>query len=436
MRITATAVWLLLAVPWSAGAQEAEKEETEEAGESTPRKKPRFEWPRELTPVIQGETKQFKWIALPGMGYDADDGIGFAVMGELWWRDPDYDPYRASLRVLGYVSVFGHHHHRFVLDLPDLGRFQGLRFTGYLTYRQWLNDGYWGIGNGNLRDRQYVGDFDRDDPRRKHYKYKLIQPFAHMVLRYDLGPLLSTFASLSLQWTHVGTYEGSLLEEQQPFGMDGGWSAQAGGGFIWDTREPELCPIEGIFAEVSGRIYPSITDPSHVFGGPFASMRAYFPLAPPRVVLGWRVMLEWLWGDIPFYEMVRWGGSEPILGFGGYQTIRGISFGRWRAPGKGVANLELRIDLFRHRAFRSVLRWQAVVFGDLGGVWGSESGWTQEAPAFPFHAGTGLGVRAILADTFVARLDLGLAPDPVLEEDGSISRPPNIALYLTVDQMF
>ena len=386
--------------------------------------------------IPQGEFRQFKWMALPTAGYDADDGVGLGVLAELWWLMKGYEPYRADIRFLGFLTDRGHHNHRLIIDLPDMGQFHGLRFTAYVAYRQWLNDGYWGIGNGVNRERAFVGNFDIDDPRRKRYKYQLVQPFAHLMLRYDLGPVLGAFVATTIQWTRVRTYSGSLLEEHAPTGLDGGWSVQASLGFMWDTREPEVVPDRGVFAEVSGRVVPSISEPTEVFGGPFGSIRVFLPVKPGRAVLAWRVMGEWLFGDIPFYEMVRWGGSEPIMGFGGGHTIRGAKFGRWRGPAKAVANLELRVELGRHPALKSELRWQLVAFGDIGGVWGAGDDATAEAPEFPLHAGTGLGVRAILADTFVARLDLGLSPDPIEEEDGTIVRPPSFGLYITVDSMF
>ena len=101
-----------------------------------------------------------------------------------------------------------------------------------------------------------------------------------------------------------------------------------------------------------------------------------------------------------------------------------------------MANLELRVELGRHPALRSELRWQLVVFGDVGGVWGAGEDATAEPPMFPLHAGTGVGVRAILADTFIARLDLGLSPDPLEVDDGTVVRPPSFGLYITVDSMF
>jgi hypothetical protein len=38
------------------------------------------------------------------------------------------------------------------------------RFTLYTAWRQWLNDGYYGIGNGTTREAAFVGAFAADDP--------------------------------------------------------------------------------------------------------------------------------------------------------------------------------------------------------------------------------------------------------------------------------
>jgi len=61
-------------------------------------------------------------------------------------------------------------------------------------------------------------------------------------------------------------------------------------------------------------------------------------------------MAEQMWGAVPFYELVHWGGMEPTAGFGGSQTLRGARFGRWRARDKAVLNTELRWDVARARA--------------------------------------------------------------------------------------
>ena len=135
-------------------------------------------------------------------------------------------------------------------------------------------------------------------------------------------------------------------------------------------------------------------------------------------------------------EMTRWGGFEPILGFGGRYTLRGVNAGRWRAPGKAVANVELRLDLFSHKFLKTRLGWQIVPFGDVGVVWGAHELATDPEPAFPLHPAAGLGIRAIMSETFAVRLDVGFAPDAIREPDGTLTQQPNVGLYVTYDQMF
>jgi hemolysin activation/secretion protein len=147
-------------------------------------------------------------------------------------------------------------------------------------------------------------------------------------------------------------------------------------------------------------------------------------------------MAEWLFGDVPFYEMTRWGGSVPILGFGGWETLRGIPFGRYRAPGRAIANVEWRIEVLRHAFFRSELRWQVVPFVDLGAVWGAGEAATADAPEVPLHPAVGLGIHPVLAGSFMGRMDVAFAPERVRDDDGTVREEFGWGFYLSFDQMF
>jgi hypothetical protein len=379
--------------------------------------------------------KRFRWFAMPTVGYDADDGFGLGARFEIQKMAPEVEPYVAWFMVQGWVTLKGHHNHKVELDLPGLGPRAGMRLTIRVAYRQWLNDGYWGLGNGVTRERAFVGRFDKDDPRRKRYRYWLAQPFAFVGLRWriDDSPM-ALFGTVLLQWTRVQTWETSILAEHRPPGMDGGFTVQLSGGFLVDTRAPEVAPNEGVLVELSGRLAPAFPGSTGAWGGPFASVRAWFGLVPDRLVLATRLMAEHLVGDVPFFEMVRWGGSMPILGVGGYETVRGMPFGRWRGPGRAVGNVELRIDLFRHRLFKEPLRWQLVPFVDVAAVWGAGDDATAPPPEFPLHPTVGLGAHWVFAQSFVARIDAGFGPDAVREEDGSITQEPGWGLYLQFGQ--
>ncbi len=379
--------------------------------------------------------KRYRWLILPTLFWDNDDGFGFGARGEVQRLEKDRSPYKAALVIHASLSLRGYHHHRVHLDLPGLGRERRLRLTAKLAFRAWLNDGYWGIGNGTTREREYLVDFEADDPLRKRYRYSLIQPFAFLGARVRLKGPWHAFGSLVAKYSVVQPYPGSLLEEQQPSGMDGGLAVELQGGVLYDSREPEVSPDRGVLLEGSGRFTPGSLQGEGAFGGPFVSARAFAPLAP-RLVLASRIMGEWLFGDVPFYDMVHWGGSVPIQGFGGFETLRGVSFGRWRAPGKAVANVELRIDAIHHRLLGSPMRWQWVPFADVGIVWGEGEDATAPSPQVPFHPAAGVGIRGIWNEAFVLRIDFGFAPDGVTEADGSITEEPGWGVYIVFDQPY
>ena len=451
MRLVAALLGCLLLTPVGASAQETGVTEEVEA-------------PKQ---------RSISWFILPNIAFDTDDGLGFGARAELRALAEGYDPYRAGFVLHAYVTLRGYHHHRFYVDLPGLGRSHRTRVRIRLAYRQWLNDGYWGMGDGTYREREYMGSFEKDDPRRQRYRYWLMQPYGFVGVRHDLGESpFALYGSLTVQWTRVTAYEGSLLEEQQPYGMDGGLSTMLTAGVLLDTREPEAAPDKGLMIELAARFAPAFPGSAGAFGGPFASVRGYVglggcgqpwpgyvteaatrraakmeskgkdfrmpqdPFPGCRAVLALRLMAEWLVGDVPFYEMTRWGSSVPILGFGGYETLRGAPFGRWRAPGRAIGNVELRLDLVRHRLFGSPLRWQLVPFADVGAVWGAGEAATASAPEMPLHPAVGVGLHLVWAQTFVGRVDLAVGPDPVREADGSVSQEPNVGLYLMFDQTY
>ena len=147
-------------------------------------------------------------------------------------------------------------------------------------------------------------------------------------------------------------------------------------------------------------------------------------------------MAEVLTGQVPFYEMVHWRGSSPIAGFGGFETLRGISFGRWRAPSKAIANLELRFRLGEHTLFRRPLVWQLGLFCDAGIVWAAGDSATEPELDFPLHLAGGLGIRIIFDRNFVGRVDTGFSNDPIREPSGEVTNAFQYGIYVVFDHAF
>lgn len=382
-----------------------------------------------------GDAQRLRWYVLPNIAFDTDDGLGFGARGELAVPAPGHDPYKTAYVIHVFASLRGFHHHRFRIDRTGLGPEGRIRVTAHLAWRQWDNDGYWGIGNGAAVERAYAGSFEGDDPRRKRYRYTLFQPFAHVTTRIRMAERLSFFVSLSPKYSVVRTYPGSLLEEQRPFGMGGGLALPVSFGVLYDSRQPEADPQRGIFAELGGRFSGLLTGDRGAFVGVLATLRVYRRVTPWLVLAG-RAIGELLFGEIPFFDMVHWAGSVPVAGFGGWETLRGISFGRWRAPGKAVVNLEARFRLFAHRVLRRSITWQLAPFFDAGIVFAEGERATAPAPRLPVHLSGGAGIRGILEETFVLRLDSGVGLDTIREPDGRESYAPSFGFYLVFDHAF
>ncbi len=386
------------------------------------------------------------WSVFPVAGVDSDDGFGFGARAQWDTPKPGVLPYGQGYVIHLFLTTKGYHHHRFKFDLVGLGERGRGRLTGHFAFRAWLNDGYWGLGNGSRHDLAY-DDLESDDPLSKFYHYQLIQPFSHLTLRNEVATLgkgaLSAYGSWEGRYSIIRPYEGSLLAQEQPYGVNGGPATQLTLGVLWDSRSPETTPTGGALLEASARVVAmadgadlqlGVFTPS-AFGGPMLSARRYLPLGS-RLTWATRLMGEWLFGPVPFYEMVHWGGFVPIAGVGGADTLRGASFGRWHAPAKAVAQSELRIDVLQHRAFKRDTRWQLVPFGDVATVWGLDPSLAGEAELYdaeiPLHPAAGMGIRLIWATTLVGRLDVGIGQDRI--EDGRSA--PSLGFYLAFDHTY
>jgi len=390
--------------------------------------------PDTAAPAASEGGKPLQWYVMPNVAFDTDDGLGFGGRFELNHGGDRFDPYRAAYVLQIYWTVRGYHHHRIRFDLVDLGPSRRFRLTAHLAFRAWMNDGYWGIGPGALIEPGYDQVFDADDPRRKRYRYSLIQPFSHVVLRARLqGPWLA-YGAADVKWSQVRTYEGSLLAEEQPYGMDGGWTTQLTLGLLRDTRVPEVSPREGTLVEASVRAAPPLPGGAGAFAGFFGAFRWYQAVGE-RGVVAVRLMADVLVGQVPFYEMVQWGGLEPVAGYGGSGTLRGLPFGRFRGPGKALMNVEARIDAFEHRLLKAPLLWQVVPYGDLGTVFmtGDEN---PRLAHLPVHPSAGLGLRPIWDEVFVGRIDLAVGANPV-DDGGPVAKlEPYVGFYLMFEHLY
>lgn len=366
---------------------------------------------------------------MPLLAYTSDNGLGFGVRAELAQKKPGVLPHRAAYMLQLYASLQKYHYHLFRYDRVHPGGNERLRLTLNGVYRQWGKDRYFGIGNNTARIRSLAGE---DEPSR----YGLIQPLLHATLRLQLSGSLVCFLALQGKWSHSASDPGSLLTLEHPLGIDGGFDVLVASGILYDSRQPEADPQRGMFAEASGfGTLPLGLGPGKLLGA-YLSWRGYLALFPWLVVAS-RVMTELMFGEVPFYEMVLWHGSLPIAGFGGFEGVRGLPFGRFRAPHRVVGSLELRLRLLERPVFGRPSALQLGLFGDGGMVWGGKSpAGDLPGSTLPVHLTYGMGLRLVYAESFVGRLDVGMGSDPVREPTGQITNERSLGIYLTFGQAF
>jgi hypothetical protein len=219
-----------------------------------------------------------------------------------------------------------------------------------------------------------------------------------------------------------------------PDEKNGGTTTYLKLGLIYDTRDNEPAPNNGIWSEVM-----VLTAPAFLGNKPYSftklaiSHRQYITLVKNHLVGAYRLAYQaTLSGEAPYYIQSYLYNSFVLTtipdGLGGTRTVRGML--RNRVVGDGViyGNIELRYKIFSAQLFK-----QNFYLGMLGFLDGGQvvQDHTVDRSLLPadvdpsiyfdqskdhLHLSTGLGLRAVLNDNFIVSVDYGFALDP---RDGS-----------------
>jgi len=346
------------------------------------------------------EERAFDAIALPLISFNSDQGFGYGAVAGAYFYAPGYSPYRHAIAVQGFATTTGVRNHYLRYDGPRLlGPF---RLEGRLEYRRELLAPYFGVGN--LSAPEFNGDL-----RNPRFNYERFAPGLWIRLRGrptgDESPL-ELYGGLAYRNTFVKTFDGSILEEQNPRGIGGGETGQLLAGALWDTRDHEADPSRGGAEEIGIRASVRGVGSRYTYAGLTLVERRFVPLHP-RVVLAQRVLFDWLVGDVPFFEWPNLGGLAYTEGVGGLSSVRGVPRNRFAGNMKLVSNTELRVHATEFSVLRAPVRLGMVGFFDLGRVWhpGAEDG-----PWHAWHPGLGLGARAARRSA-VVRFDAAVSTE-------------------------
>ena len=371
---------------------------------------------------------------LPLISYDSDLGIGFGVLGNLAKIDPELEPWRWRLTAQVFFSLkpeppgpprLPYQSHYLRLDKPGLANGR-LRLRVELRFQRQSNTGYYGLGQGSAFETPWDSVDPEEDPEgweaaRRFNEYDRIHPSLESELRLSLPHGFFAFGGAGLTWNWLDVAPGSRLDldrrggsgswvQEQLVGLQRHGTLAGTLGIAWDSRDSEAAPDRGQFHELSLRGGGLLELPGG-WGGANLTARFYAPLVAGRLTLASRVLVDLLWGQVPFYELARFGGTEAEEGPGGSMSVRGLPARRYHGRLKAIGNVELRSRIVLFRLAGQASSFGAVVFVDAGRVWAD----TQARPKLdtgghPLGLGLGGGLRLQVGETFIVRADVAWSP--------------------------
>ena len=281
-----------------------------------------------------------------------------------------------------------------VLDAQAPAYWDGWRLGLTVSVLRANRLGYYGQGNNTV--------YDPDSTSASSYFYRVSrtnQAARLTVQRRIVGPL-RVLAGGSLEHASFRPLPGTTLYQRDSVGPFSDAVARAG--LIVDTRDLEVDPHRGVFAEAlvaSGKGYTRTTGSVHVYVHPLR-----------RLILAGRLGAENITGTAPISVQQTMETSEgQIVAVGGARSLRGYYDGRFLGPGKLVGGLEARYGV---KWLPRVLELKLFAFYDAGRVFGP--GESVELTRHGLHAAWGGGAALALLRNSLIILEAGKGTEPML----------------------
>ena len=373
-----------------------------------------------LVPVLGGSTD----LGLGGGYFAGLARVREGVVPFLWNIDSSgLITFKYSART-GFTSPYQDLYVR--LTIPRL--FGGpLRLEVRPSYT-WENIDYFGMGNASSRQNA------DDNPNPDYSKYQRGHPQLDVDVRVRIVDHFAGRVGFRYIYNSIHVPADSQLAEDQRSGspevkhLIGETESHSVAlfkyGLQFDTRDNETTTHRGSFDTLDLKLSPGGTPGfPYRYGELTLNLRGFVPLGTPRITLGARAVGDWMFGNVPFYELARFDDTYAL---GGTLGVRGVPAQRYYGKRKVLGNLELRLELATFRALGKWLTLAVAPFFDAGRVWADDQAQPElDGQGLGLKYGYGGGVRVQSGSAFVIRLDVAGSPD---------ARP--VSGYFSAGQMF
>ena len=349
--------------------------------------------------------KGWEIVGLPALNFSTDEGFGYGALAQIYNYGAGVQPYRYTIQPTLFLTTKGRRDVVVFFDAPKLLA-RDWRLDVNVSREQQLANPYYGVGNASVYDST-----KERAPDAYYYRYGVVQYRLLTNLQHQLGSRPARVL-IGMGFTHAKT-DATPFDSGTTFLVSelAGAPAPEGNvnfvraGLVWDTRDREIGPSRGTYADVIGQRVDKAIGATASYSRVTATVRQYVPLTP-RLVGAARVLVQQTSGAVPLYDIATLLASyKSGEGIGGPNSVRGLAKNRFVGKGVVMGNAELRWRFtdFSLRGKPSFLL--ASGFLDAGRVW---TGAIQPGEIFSdLHAGYGGGLRIGLGQSFVIAIDYG-----------------------------
>lgn len=349
--------------------------------------------------------------ALPAINFDSDEGFGYGAIAELYqYGEGEADPYLWTIQPTVFLTTEGRRDFTVFFDAPHLLS-GGWRVSGFVGREKQIATPYYGMGNATTFDESLSDDAGPDP---YYYRFGLVRNRLTFDLQRGVASrpvrLLVGGGFERATAVPVPEDEGTTLYAGQ-FGPEeeDTWLNFLRAGIVWDTRDRETGPTEGVWTDFLVRASDESLGADVSFVRWTFTDRRYLTLTD-GLVFAHRYLLQNVTTGAPVLELFRVQTSfKEQEGLGGAKTLRGVLRNRYVGRGMLVWNAELRWRAAElaaaGRSFHVVLS----AFLDQGRVWAD--GLEIEEVFQDLHRGYGGGVRVGMGENFVVAVDAGTSTE-------------------------
>ena len=360
---------------------------------------------RAVAPQTARIPKGWEISGVPALNFDADEGFGIGAALELYNYGSGVVPYRFTVQPTLLITSEGRRDVTLFFDAPALLG-DGWRMTAFAGSERQLAQPYYGVGNATPYDASLESAPNSYFYRFGRARLRASMDFQRRIGRSSARVLFGAGASRST--FDITPYDsGTTLLATQT----GGQTPPASRtnflrmGLLWDTRDQEIGPQRGTWAEVLVQRVDKGLGATEDFTRWTTTVRQYVPVSS-RVVFAQRLIAQGIDGDAPFDEFATIQSSfKQQEGLGGSGSIRGIPKDRYIGKALFVSSSELRwraldFSLFGRPSFLALSG-----FADAGRVWADR--FDASTMLSDLHVGYGGGVRMGFGPSFIVATDVG-----------------------------